>query len=155
MPKFTSLNQICTRIGSKYLNDSEYIANDILNMFNNDKIMNWKNTNDGNVFSWIATYYKYKNNTDKMIEFDNKGIEKNSINSMINLGSYYFQNNEFSKANKYWTMAHNLNSYHAKYNLSLLYLLQGDVLLAKKLLEECILAGVLVEESNEMLNMIK
>jgi len=117
--------------------------NEILDMFNNNNINTYLNTDKGELLVWIAIYYMdVENNVDKAIEYYLKAIDKGNTMAMCSLGRYYlfesFDSNIsksyillkdqkihdqmlFNKALDYFTMAANKKNIIAIRNLMFIY----------------------------------
>jgi tetratricopeptide (TPR) repeat protein len=108
------LDKIYDLIENKIINE-EYFE-DLMTVFT--KIIETRNTNqiflilkctisknEKQLFIILAQFYKKEKNFNKMIEYYKKASELKSVKSMLIVGMYYLDNNNFIESEKYLDMA--------------------------------------------------
>jgi Tfp pilus assembly protein PilF len=82
---FTSMIELCEKLGYNYDEKEQYLEEEVLNLFNNDEI---KDTEDALMLGWLSIYYKTKGDIEKMKEYSRKSIDKGNVNELVNLATY-------------------------------------------------------------------
>lgn len=90
------MNKFCRDHKINYSGDTEYLYEKVSKLFDNDEYD--ENEEDHNMLHWIATYYREKENFEKMKEYGWKAINKGNIYQLNNLGHYYLDIKDYTTA---------------------------------------------------------
>lgn len=122
--QYLSQRHICEIVGSTHDPATEYLENEVLDIFNNNNLEKYAETTDPKLMTWIATYYTHVvNNENKSTEFLKKAVGLGDQNAMNNLGCYYFEKGYLQTAKKMWLMCDTQNTLVQK-NLKTLEMLE-------------------------------
>ncbi len=108
-------------LDKSYINQYIVYEKEILDMFNNHNVDDYKENED--LFLWIGIYYeKIEKNYDLMKKYYLMAIDNGNPHAMRSLG-YYYQNIEknYNKMKEYYLMAIDNGNSYAMYNLGFYY----------------------------------
>ncbi len=117
--QFQSIQEICDKIGARYISETEYLQDDILDIFNNHQVHKYLETNDPKLMTWIATYFnEIRQNESETLHFLIKAMNAGDETAINNLACFWFEKRNFPTSLCLWKLCNPEKDY-IKVNIEL------------------------------------